>query len=80
MHIGNIAKNGDRKEEKKAVQLFVDTGSYPHSTGILRSDPKNSGSASRNKELMLTVLHCRSVSFKQSYPPPSMIDKVKVTQ
>ena len=69
----------ETEREKKAVQLFVDTGSYPHSTGTLRPDLKNSGSASRNKELMVTVLHCRFVSFKQSYPPPSIIDKVKVT-
>lgn len=69
----------ETEREKKAVQLFVDTGSYPHSTGTLRPDLKNGGSASRNKELMVTVLHCRFVSFKQSYPPPSIIDKVKVT-
>lgn len=41
----------DEKEEKKAVQLFIYTGSHPQSTGAFRLDLKNSGSASRNKGL-----------------------------
>lgn len=45
---------GERKEgRKKAGQLFVYTGSHPQSTGVLRPDLKNSGSARRNKGLMV---------------------------
>lgn len=45
------SQEGKAGRRTKVVQLFIYIGSSPQSTGILRPDLKNSGSAIRNKGL-----------------------------